>query len=229
MMRHLAVDPRTVETIHPHPTHPNSYTPFTTSIANSKDDAIAKFRICNTRTMIFTDGSSTGRKVGAAASLYVDYNHIATLRFHLGDDTEHTVFEAEAVGLILAAQLLSTRNEATFPATIFADNQALIKSGARPTAKSGHYLLFRFRKLVQHLQEKKDLDDKAINLNWIAGHADIEGNELADREAKLAALRKETASPRRELPKTLWKKLPMSTSAALLLFFPSIVGFARLW
>jgi len=168
MMRHLAVDPRTVETIHPHPTHPNSYTPFTTSIANSKDDAIAKFRICNTRTMIFTDGSSTGRKVGAAASLYVDYNHIATLRFHLGDDTEHTVFEAEAVGLILAAQLLSTRNEATFPATIFADNQALIKSGARPTAKSGHYLLFRFRKLVQHLQEKKDLDDKAINLNWIA-------------------------------------------------------------
>ena len=46
------------------------------------------------------------------------------------------------------------------------------------------------------------------------GHTDIEGNELADREAKLAALRKETASPRRELPKTLWKKLPMSMSAA---------------
>jgi len=213
MMRYLAVNPRTIELIHPRPIHPNSHTPFTTSIASSKEVAIAEFQNCNTRTMIFTNGSSTGGKVGAAASLYVDYNHIATLRFHLGDDTEHTVFEAEAVGLILAAQLLSTRNEATFPATIFADNQAVIRSGARPTAKPGHYLLFHFRKLVRHLQKKKDLDDEAIRLNWIAGHVDIEGNELADREAKLAAVRKETSSPRRDLPKTLRKRLPTSTSA----------------
>lgn len=76
--------------------------------------------------MIFTDGSSTNGKVGAAASRYVDFMHVATLRYHLGDDTEHMVFEVEAVGLILAAQLLLTRNEASFSAVIFADNQAVI-------------------------------------------------------------------------------------------------------
>jgi len=52
--------------------------------------------------MIFTDSSSTNDKVGAVASLYINFNHIATLHYHLGNDTEHTVFEAKAVGLILA-------------------------------------------------------------------------------------------------------------------------------
>jgi len=87
-------------------------------------------RRCTNRTMIFTDGSSTNGKVGAAASLYINFTHIATLRYHLGNDSEHTVFEAKAVGLILAVQLLLTRSEASFPATIFIDNQAVIRSGA---------------------------------------------------------------------------------------------------
>ena len=98
--------------------------------------------------MVFTDGSGTDGKVGAVASLYIDFTHMVTLQYHLGKDTEHTVFEAEGVGLILAAQLLLSRNEATFPATIFTDNQAVIRSGVHPTAKLGHYLLLRFRKLV---------------------------------------------------------------------------------
>lgn len=213
MIRNLAVDPRTIETIYPRPVHPNSHTPFATSIAASKDKAIAEFHQCTTRTMVFTNGSSTNGKVGAAASLYIDFEHIAMLRFHLGNDTKHMVFKEEAVSLILATRLLSSRNEATFPATIFADNQVVIRSGANPSVKPGHYLLLHFRKLVCHLQDKKDLDDKAISLNWIARHSDIEGNELADREAKLAALRKDKASHHRGLPKTLHKSLPQSTSA----------------
>ena len=97
--------------------------------------------------MVFTDSSRTDSKVRAATSLYINFTHVATLWYHLGKDTEHMVFEAEGVGLILATQLLS-RNEATFPATIFTDNQAVIRSGVHPTAKPGHYLLLRFRKLV---------------------------------------------------------------------------------
>jgi len=212
LIQHFTVDPRTIETIHPRPICPDSRTPFRTSIAESKENAIAEFRQCTNRTMVFTDGSSTNGKVGAAASLYVDFTHVATLQYHLGNDTEHTVFEAEAVGLILVAQLLLTRNEASFPATIFANNQAVIRSGAHPTAKPGHYLLFRFRNLVRHLMDQKDLNNNSISLNWIAGHAEIEGNELADREAKLAATRKDMTSPCRDLPKNLRKRLPCSTS-----------------
>ena len=130
LAQNLAVDPSRTELIHPRPIHPDSHTPFTTSIAASKKEAIAEFHRCNNRTMIFTDGSCTNGKVGAAASLYVNFNHVATLRYHLGNETEHMVFEAEAVGLILAAHLLLIRNEVTFPPTIFADNQAVIRSGA---------------------------------------------------------------------------------------------------
>ena len=71
------------------------------SIAASKDDAVAEFHQCNSHTMVFTDSSSTDGKVRAATSLYIDFTHVATLWYHLGKDTEHTVFEAEGVGLIL--------------------------------------------------------------------------------------------------------------------------------
>jgi len=40
---------------------------------------------------------------------------------------------------------------------------------------------------MKHLQNKKNIDCEALSLNWIAGHMDILGNKLADREAKLAA------------------------------------------
>jgi len=72
--------------------------------------------------MIFMDGSSHNGLVGAVVALFIDHNHVVTLRQHLGKATKHTVFEAKAVGLILAAHLLTQRREVTFPATIFADN-----------------------------------------------------------------------------------------------------------
>ena len=94
------------------------------------------------------------------------------------------IFEAEAVGLILAAQLLLKHNAATFPATIFMDNQAVIHSSSKPSARPGHYLLICFRKLIRHVLDWRDINDSEIPLNWITGHADILGNELADKEAR---------------------------------------------
>ena len=67
----------------------------------SKEDAVLEFAQCHTQTMIFTDGSCHDGKVGAAAALFINHEHIATMRYHLGNATDHTVFEAEAVGLIL--------------------------------------------------------------------------------------------------------------------------------
>ena len=81
------------------------------------------------------DGSCTDGLIGTSAVLYVDYTHVATLCYHLGSAEHHTVFKAEAVGLILAARLLLSRPETTFLASILADNQAVIRSGENPTAK----------------------------------------------------------------------------------------------
>ena len=178
----LRINLEKIETISPHPIHPTSPTPFVTDIANSKEEAIVDFQNCTSRTMIFTDGSSHNSLVGAAAALFINHNHIVTLRHHVGKATEHTVFEAEAVGLLLAAHLLTQRREVSFPATIYADNQAAIQSSSHPMAKPGHYLLIHFRKLMKRLQNKKNVAREALSLNWIAGHTDILGNELAEKQ-----------------------------------------------
>ena len=107
------------------------------------------------------------------------------------------------MGLILAAHLLSTKNKATFPASILADNQAIIRSGENPTAKPGHYLLLCFRNAIRRLQNKKDIGKEEVTVRWIAGHEDVEGNEVADREAKLAAKGEAESSPRNNLPASL--------------------------
>ena len=67
------------------------------------EESVMDFTQLSDQTLVFTDGSCTNGLIGASAVLYIDYNHIATLRHHLGGAEHHTVFEAEAVGLILAA------------------------------------------------------------------------------------------------------------------------------
>ncbi|KAE9407131.1 hypothetical protein BT96DRAFT_750408, partial [Gymnopus androsaceus JB14] len=51
------------------------------------------------------DGSGYKGGVGAAAVLYRDGEEIETVRFRLGSDDDHEVFEAEIVGLILSLHL----------------------------------------------------------------------------------------------------------------------------
>ena len=213
LLHGLKLKPGTIETSIPCPTLPNSLTPFTTDIAASKEDASSDFQQCEDSTMIFTDGSCHNGQVGAAASLFVDKEHKATLRYHLGKATEHTVFEAEAVGLILAAQLLVRLRGAKYPASIYVDNQAAVQSCTRPAARPGHYLLTRFRKLMKHLLKKTNIEPNMVTIKWIAGHTGNWGNELADREAKLAANSVDNTSPRHQLPAVLKQPLPSSISA----------------
>ena len=213
LLHGLAVNPDKTETISTHTVHPTAVTPFLTQIAATKDDAKRDFAQCRSRTMIFTDGSCCDGKVGAAATLFINHEHVATLRFHLGRSADHMVFEAEAVGLILAAQLLLNNEEASLPATIFADNQAVIRLSTKPSAKPGHYLLIRFRKLIRHVLDQNNATKSQVSLNWIAGHADILGNELADREANIASSNADNTSPADTLPPSLCKSLPSSISA----------------
>ena len=193
--------------------HPNDKTPFNIHIAASDKDTIAEYKNNKDATKIFTDGSSNNGKVGASAVLYINDVQITTLRFHLGPATEHTVFEAELVGMILAAQLLTIHDIFPLPVSIFVDNQAAIIAGERPSSKPGHYLSVEFRKLLHELQEKHGLSSRDISVQWIAGHKDVLGNEEADREAKKAAVDKNSATPIALLPKILQKRLPISTLA----------------
>ena len=213
LIHSLDIHPSEMETINPYPTRPSATPPMTTSIASTKEGALEEHRRITSNTIIYTDGSCTNGQVGVAAVLYVDGQQVSTLCYHLGPTDTHMVFEAEMVGLILAAHFLSTSHETSLPATILVDNQAAIQAGERPTAKSGHYLCLYFRNILRKVLSTNNATRKDIMVQWIAGHRDVEGNKATDAEAKRAALDKNTTSLLPDLPKCLCTKLPIGTSA----------------
>ncbi|KAJ8589125.1 hypothetical protein M405DRAFT_768095, partial [Rhizopogon salebrosus TDB-379] len=80
--------------------------PYKTHIAGSREEAIKEHENLTDIIQIYTDGSGHDGKIGAAATLFHAGARPRTLRFYLGTEDEHTVFEAEEVGLTLAAKLL---------------------------------------------------------------------------------------------------------------------------
>ncbi|KIJ04602.1 hypothetical protein PAXINDRAFT_54716, partial [Paxillus involutus ATCC 200175] len=125
-----------------------------------------------------------------------------------------TVYEAEAVGLCLAAQLLIISRDLEAPIEIYVDNQAVIRSGDKFESKSGYYLMDHFRKAIRRLRRKMKLKRGDITVRWISGHEGVDGNERADEEAKLAAKGRANNSLRKRLPTFLREgSLPVSTPA----------------
>jgi hypothetical protein len=77
------------------------------------------------------------------------------LCYHLGTDKKHTVFEAEEVGLTLAAKLIPTECSLMSPISISIDNQAAIQSGENPYARPGSYLADHFRNMLLKVASRR--------------------------------------------------------------------------
>jgi hypothetical protein len=142
------LNPSKIETIMPARQAPTSTTPYTTHIAANKDASITEHDNITADTRIYTDGSGENRKIGASAVLY-KAGHLRKLCYHLGTEREHTVYEAEAVGMTLVTQLLLTEMDLDLPINIFVDNQAAIKSCDVLTTKPGHYLIDHFARIIR--------------------------------------------------------------------------------
>ncbi|KAG2134513.1 hypothetical protein DEU56DRAFT_738481, partial [Suillus clintonianus] len=141
-------------------------------------------------------GSSTSRPSRSICT-FADGEQ-KTLHFHLGPLAKHTVYEAEIVGMILGAELL--RREPGKPsARLCVDNQAAILATQSFRTNPGHYLMDMFHRNLERALIKRDEDH--ITIHWTPGHADIEGNESADVEAKKAA--GGLSSPPNNLPNCL--------------------------
>jgi ribonuclease HI len=129
----------------------------------------------------------------------------------LGSIEHHTVFEAELVGLLLGLHLIKTEKTRTSYA-LGADNQAVITAVATPSNRLGHYLANHFLTSAFNLCKINRTANYSLVLRWTAGHINIEGNELADEEAKRAS--EGTTSETNALPKVLKKPLKHNKSAA---------------
>lgn len=133
----------------------------------------------------YSDGSGYKGGVGAAAVLYVGEEEVQTLRFRLGSDLDHEVYEAECVGLILSLHLARLQRQPIHKLSLWLDNTSSITASDTDKTGSAHYLLDFFHEVL--IETRQDHPNIIISIAWVPGHSGILGNERADQEAKQAA------------------------------------------
>ncbi|KAL3952738.1 hypothetical protein ACCO45_012681 [Purpureocillium lilacinum] len=102
---------------------------------------------------IYTDGSGINSQIGAAAGI--------SLALDIAQLDRADGFRRNKV-------------------IIYTDNQAAIRSSAKPKGKSGAYLLKKIVSQAATLQE----DNLPIEIRWVPAHTGVQGNEDADRAAQ---------------------------------------------
>ena len=236
LLRSARLDPKQIEVISPVRKSPGFSPPFDILIPPSKDDALTFAKLTETEipVRIYSDGSGFEGGIGAAALLYLKDRLVQTLRYYLGTEKEHTVYEAEGVGLAMGLHLLKGLNiKLTHPTALGSDSQAVIKALGNQHSHPGQYILDNVIQLAEGLHKKQDglinSTERAellaegnawrgktkgvidLQVHWVPGHSEFAPNEKADEEAKKAA--QGDSSDAKSLPKFLRKRLPLSISA----------------
>lgn len=181
---------------------------FTSSVAASREDAIAALPQYSNSLCIFTDGSGYEGGIGASAVATDSKGQDHVQKRYLGSALHHTVFEGEVVGLLLTLGIIWAVPR-TNTVTILADNQAAITAPKNPRRQPGRYLLEAFNDELAKLRKARP--HLKIHITWIPGHEDVVGNERADTAAKEAA-EGDTTPLKRRIP-VLDGELPTSIAA----------------
>lgn len=170
---------------------------------------------------VHTDGSGFEGGVGAAAVALTGAATAAERMHHLGTEDEHTVFEAEVTGAILALDIIAA-SPRVCEANIFMDCQPAIAALSSPKAQPGQYLISAFH--LSHRRLLRQRKSLKVHLHWVPAHVGIAGNEAVDARAKEAAQGRTTMLKRRV--RALEGDLPVSKAAAIA---AGTKSFARNW
>ncbi|KAJ7301423.1 hypothetical protein DFH08DRAFT_650059, partial [Mycena albidolilacea] len=123
---------------------------------------------------------------------------------------EHTVFESEVVGAILALDIIVSTVRLT-SVNVFTDCQPALIALATLQAQPGQYLLAAFHLLFHRLL--RACPTLRIRFHWIPTHVGVPRNEAVDAHAKEAA---QGASTTLTLHLPLFDRpLPMSRAATM--------------
>jgi ribonuclease HI len=98
------------------------------------------------------DASGIEGNAGAAAVLYKKGRRSKALRYCLGPLTDHNTYEAEAVGVALALELLS-RERGIQTATLLIDNQGVIQSLSHVKPKPAQHVLGLIHDMANRLSD----------------------------------------------------------------------------
>ncbi|OAQ65570.1 zinc knuckle [Purpureocillium lilacinum] len=123
----------------------------------------------------------------------------------MGTEGISTVYAGELQGISLALDIAQHDRAQGYrrnKVVIYTDNQAAIRSSAKPKGKSGAYLLKKIVSQTTALQEH----NLPIEIRWVPAHTGVQGNEDADRAAKEATGWRERGAPgpRAEMPAELY-------------------------
>ena len=206
-----AIDPATTEEITPVRRPPNFEPAHSTRIAVDKQAGLKLDReIENEGVRIYVDGSGYRGSIGASAVLYENGTKKRSLLYRLGTDAEHTVYESEAIGVLMGIELASSSRMArrrNVPVSISLDNTSVITSLNNQRPRPSHYILDWIHDAVEELDEH--VSDK-LEIIWVPGHMGSRGNEEADGAAKQAAAG--TTSRQGDLPRRIRGRKGLATS-----------------
>jgi ribonuclease HI len=208
LMHDFRINPEEVEKVEPTKMDPKWIPPYTVRVAKTREEAIKMDEDDAAAVQVYTDGSGKDGMIGAAAVLFRNGRKRRSLRLLMGTDKEHTVPEAEGVGLVMGLDLIR-QESAVGRASMSADNVSSISRAASTAAAPAQYIWEMFHDRWKMTKNKHRR--LRLTIRWVPGHEGVRGNEEADRLAKLAI--EEGSSDRAKIPAPLRKKLPRSKAA----------------
>ena len=138
-------------------------------------------------TVVYTDGSGEDKKIGAAAVMMKNGRELSNLRYHLGTETEHTVYEAEAVAVVLALHMLTKLKERLETVTIGTDNQAVLMGLRNQRSKPGHYLMDKIHDALEDFQvtQARNRNEQVEGYKKGTGRTRLDDGSVGWKEWKL--------------------------------------------
>ena len=117
-------------------------------------------------------------------------------RYRLGKNKE--VFDAELYALYRATKILEERGEQGQDYTILSDSTAALARARSDSTGPGQLFTIAIAEVCSRLANQGN----TLTLKWVPSHSGIEGNEVADDWAKMAAESQLDAAPRDYLRET---------------------------
>ena len=186
-------------------------TPLHFSIANSKEASKAEANNAPEIVKVYTDGAILGGQAGVAAILQRHGKPTRKLHYHLGNETEHTIHEAELTGILLGLQLIKTEKKGSTTFALGTDSQKALKTLTSDLILPEQQIALNILKLIKQVRNNRSPTRYSLTMRWTAGHMGIRGNVIADKEAKAAA--GGTTTDKKSLPKLLRRKLTINPTA----------------
>ena len=141
---------------------------------------------------IYTDGSKIGEQTGSGWAACRGDTVLAEDSYHLG--TEASVFQAEVIAIDHALRWVTENCENGTEVLIRSDSQSAINALFKTTTCSK--VVMACKGILRTAKE-----NHRIAIEWIKGHADHTGNELADMLAKKAShMKVDVAGPHIPVP-----------------------------